>query len=61
MCVLITYEVVAVIVTFLASHADLNFIVSRVASSLQEVLRKELFLLVEVVSGALIPPPSGEF
>lgn len=61
MCVIVTYEVITVVVTFLTSHANLNLIVSGVACGLQEVLGKELSLLVEVVSSALRPPPSGEF
>ena len=33
-----TYEVIAVVVSFLASDTDLNLIISSIASSLQEVL-----------------------
>ena len=48
-----TYEIVAVIITVLAPHANLNFIVSRVTGRFQKVLGEELALLIEVISGTL--------
>ena len=49
----LTDEVVAVIISFLGPHADLDLIVSGFAGGLEEVLWKELSLLVKVVAGTL--------
>ena len=49
----IPYEVVAMVIAILASHPYLDLIVPRVSRSLQEVLRQELSLLIEVVPGTL--------
>lgn len=48
-----THKVVAVVVAFLPSHAYLNFVIARVTRGFQEILRKDLALLVEVVSRTL--------
>lgn len=48
-----THEVIAMVVSFLAPDAYLDFIVTCFASCFQEILGQELSLLVEVVSGAL--------
>jgi hypothetical protein len=48
-----TYEIVAMVITFLAPHTNLDLIISGLTSSLQEVLWKELSLLVEVIAGTL--------
>ena len=48
-----TYEVVAVVVALLGAHADLDFVVARVARGLEEVLGQELPRLIEVIPGPL--------
>lgn len=56
-----TYEVVAVIVTFLRAYAHLHFIVPSVARGLEEVLWEQLAILIEVVPGALVQHRAGQF
>lgn len=41
------------VVSLLAAHADLHLVVARVPRRLEEVLRQELALLVEVIAGTL--------
>lgn len=48
-----TYEVVAVVIAFLLPHTYLHFIEPCIPRCLQEVLREELSILVEVVPRAL--------
>jgi hypothetical protein len=49
-----TYEIIAVIIAFLAPDTDLKFIMTRGTGSLQEVLRQKLALLIELVTSPLV-------
>ena len=48
-----TYEVVAMIITFVATYAHLDFVVSSIPRSFQEVFWQQLTILVKLISSSL--------
>ena len=53
------YEVIAMVVSFLTADTNLHFVITSIASRLQEVFRKKLAILIELVSGTLRVPVSS--